>query len=74
MNESLNRKIRLRLPKVDEIITLNCREGESLLEALLRNKLPYRADCGGRGTCGKCRVKLLEGKLKITAWDKALFG
>jgi uncharacterized 2Fe-2S/4Fe-4S cluster protein (DUF4445 family) len=74
VNESLNRKIRLRLPKVDEIITLNCREGESLLEALLRNKLPYRADCGGRGTCGKCRVKLLEGKLKITAWDKALFG
>ncbi len=26
--------------------------------------------CGGRGNCGKCRVKVIEGDLKISTMDR----
>lgn len=48
-------------------------EQETLLETFLRNGLFYRADCGGRGTCGKCKIKVTEGELVITAQDAAVF-
>ena len=39
-------------------------EDESLLSLLQRSPgLPFDAPCGGNGTCGKCRLLLLEGKL-----------
>lgn len=28
------------------------------------------ADCAGRGTCGKCKLQLLEGELEITSFDR----
>ena len=33
--------------------------GQSLMEALTHAGLFLRADCGGKGSCGKCRVKLV---------------
>ncbi len=65
----MSTKITLLLPEEHQTLTIDCLEGESLLEAMLRQKVIYRADCGGRGTCGKCRVKVLAGELKVTAWD-----
>lgn len=53
-----------------EILSIECEEQETLLEAFLRHGLLCRADCGGRGTCGKCRIKVTEGNLKITVQDK----
>jgi Na+-transporting NADH:ubiquinone oxidoreductase subunit F len=35
--------------------------GSSLLETLIEQKLFIPSACGGRGTCGYCRVKVLEG-------------
>ncbi|MCR5623849.1 MAG: 2Fe-2S iron-sulfur cluster binding domain-containing protein [Lachnospiraceae bacterium] len=26
--------------------------------------------CGGRGNCGKCKVKVIEGELKISTMDR----
>ena len=66
-------KITLRYPEDHHSLILDCREGESLLEAMERQKVSYRAECGGRGACGKCRIKLLAGELKITSWDRACF-
>ncbi|MDR0709706.1 MAG: ASKHA domain-containing protein, partial [Spirochaetaceae bacterium] len=37
--------------------------GESVLSALARAGFALTAPCGGRGVCGKCRVKLLSGGL-----------
>jgi uncharacterized 2Fe-2S/4Fe-4S cluster protein (DUF4445 family) len=34
---------------------------ETLLEAAQKAGVPLDAPCGGRGTCGKCRVKILSG-------------
>lgn len=26
--------------------------------------------CGGRGSCGKCRIKVVEGELPVSTMDK----
>ena len=39
--------------------------GESLLDAAKRAGLALDAPCGGKGTCGKCRVKVPEGRSPI---------
>ncbi|MFW6070058.1 MAG: 2Fe-2S iron-sulfur cluster-binding protein, partial [bacterium] len=32
--------------------------------------LAIDSTCGGRGTCGKCKVRILKGDLAITAADR----
>ena len=40
----------------NQVITI---EGsESLMEALIRNRLPLQNICNGKGTCGKCKVRM----------------
>ncbi len=34
------------------------------LDVLLQSGIKVESDCGGKGTCGKCRVKILSGKVK----------
>ncbi len=36
---------------------INAKSGKSLMEALMDKSIFLRSDCGGKGTCGKCRVK-----------------
>ena len=38
-------------------------EGSSLLELLIREHLIIENPCNGRGTCGKCKVRHISGKL-----------
>lgn len=38
---------------------INAEKNESLLEALTRNQLPVDNVCNGRGTCGKCKVRII---------------
>lgn len=42
--------------------TLEALPGESLLELLRRGGFPVNAACGGNGTCGKCKVRLGDGR------------
>ena len=50
--------------------TLNIAEDESLLQALKRHGIYLVASCGGIGICSKCRVRLLEGKIRIVSTGK----
>lgn len=45
-------------------------EGESLLQAFKRQGVYLVASCGGKGICGKCRVRLIEGKWKTQSTGK----
>ena len=47
--------------------------GEYLLDAMIRLGIPIYGECGGRGTCGKCAVKVTEGDLNISLSDKNFF-
>ncbi|RMG03070.1 MAG: DUF4445 domain-containing protein, partial [Nitrospirae bacterium] len=42
----------------------------SLLDTLQANGIFLTASCGGKGTCGKCRIELLEGDLNIKGFGK----
>ena len=55
------------------VFTLQIKDGQSILSALMEADDSYTAVCGGRGYCGKCRIKVLEGYLPITTSDKECF-
>jgi uncharacterized 2Fe-2S/4Fe-4S cluster protein (DUF4445 family) len=46
--------------------------GATLLEAARFAGVSIDSDCGGRGSCGKCRVSALEGVLPLTPLEKKL--
>jgi len=42
-------------------VTIECNAGDNLLELARRANVAIDAPCSGNGSCGKCRVKLIEG-------------
>lgn len=38
-------------------------EGQSILEVLQRNNIYLPASCGGSGSCGRCKIRILDGKV-----------
>ena len=47
--------------------------GSKLIDALNENNISVESTCGGKGKCGKCKVKILEGKVSnITDNEKKL--
>ena len=44
-------------------VTIECNAGDNLLELARRANVAIDAPCSGNGSCGKCRVRLVEGQL-----------
>ena len=51
--------------------TLTVPGGRPLLETLTEEKLFIPSACGGRGTCGYCKVKVLEGGGPVVPTEEA---
>jgi uncharacterized 2Fe-2S/4Fe-4S cluster protein (DUF4445 family) len=47
-------------------------DSESILRALKKDGIYLVASCGGKGLCGKCRVKVLDGRTRIESTGKLL--
>ena len=45
-------------------VTIECNAGDNLLELARRANVAIDAPCSGNGSCGKCRVQLIEGQLE----------
>ena len=45
-------------------VEIECNSGDNLLEVARRANVAIDAPCSGNGSCGKCRVKLVEGELE----------
>ena len=45
-------------------ISIECNAGDNLLELARRANVAIDAPCSGNGSCGKCKVKLVEGELE----------
>ena len=45
-------------------VEIECNAGDNLLELARRGNVAIDAPCSGNGSCGKCRVKLIEGALE----------
>ncbi|MBF0521338.1 MAG: 2Fe-2S iron-sulfur cluster binding domain-containing protein, partial [Nitrospirae bacterium] len=50
--------------------TINVNDGETIYGALKRNGIYLVAPCGGKSTCGKCKVKILEGKAECRSYGR----
>jgi len=51
---------------------VNFHAGHSLLEVARSKGIALNAPCGGRGTCGKCLVRVLSGNAPATPEDRAI--
>ena len=45
-------------------VSIECNAGDNLLELARRANVAIDAPCSGNGSCGKCRVKLVEGEVE----------
>jgi uncharacterized 2Fe-2S/4Fe-4S cluster protein (DUF4445 family) len=52
--------------------TIAAGAGESIYKTLKNNGVYLVASCGGKGVCGKCRVRVLEGGTKVESTGKLL--
>lgn len=59
------------LKKVSEDL-ISCPLGTNLMEALCFCKIDLPFVCAGAGTCGRCRIKLLEGEAPLTDAESRL--
>jgi uncharacterized 2Fe-2S/4Fe-4S cluster protein (DUF4445 family) len=50
--------------------TIHAKADESIYKALKDNGVYLVASCGGKGVCGKCRVKVLEGPSRVESTGK----
>lgn len=54
-----------------ELVT--CNGEETIMDALVASGRAYSFPCGGRGTCGKCRIRVLDGELPASKADEGFF-
>lgn len=54
----------------DIVQMTECRAGENLLAILQKAGVCLPAPCGGRGRCGKCRVRIEKGRTLISKEEK----
>jgi len=52
---------------ISEKLEISAETGQTVLEALIGAGIFLRTDCGGKGSCGKCRVKLVAGTAERAA-------
>ena len=57
----MNKKIKITLSPIGKSIEIN--RGTPLIDVL--HEFGVEFPCGGKGTCGSCKVKLLKGELQI---------
>ncbi|MCI6468275.1 MULTISPECIES: ASKHA domain-containing protein [Faecalicatena] len=55
------------------IIEITGRKDQTLMEMLTEHGIFLSAVCAGRGTCGKCRIQVLEGEIEPSKEDKRFF-
>lgn len=57
----------------DKVFDVVSTEYETILEAINKQGAYFSAVCGGKGNCGKCKIRLLSGNLEVTASDQKHF-
>ena len=57
----------------EAVVTITGKKDQTLMEVLKEHNIFLSAVCAGRGTCGKCRIRVLEGEVKPSAEDGRFF-
>lgn len=48
-------------------------QGKSLLSIIQENNLGMESPCGGKGTCGKCKIKIIDGNINDLTQEELRF-
>ena len=56
-----------------EVYSFYEEEGTNLLELLQDHEIHLTASCGGHGTCGKCKIRVMDGEILPGEEDKKFF-
>ncbi len=74
-NDNLLLQVKWRPNSTHDLETkkILCPYSSNLLEVLQENHIFLPALCGGKGICGKCGIRILEGSLPITEVDRRIF-
>ncbi|MBA4372175.1 MAG: ferredoxin [Thermodesulfovibrio sp.] len=58
--------------KISSGKVIQAEPGQNIYQALKSNGIYLVASCGGKGVCGKCRVKVLEGPVRVESTGKLM--
>jgi uncharacterized 2Fe-2S/4Fe-4S cluster protein (DUF4445 family) len=50
--------------------TLPVSEGENIFQTLKSHEVYLLSSCGGKGTCGKCKVRIVEGRFEAVSYGR----
>lgn len=56
-------KLNLKIIKYDKTYSIKYNSQKTILENLIDNNIKISAPCNGHGTCGKCKIHLIDGKV-----------
>ncbi|MGN0159650.1 MAG: ASKHA domain-containing protein [Brotaphodocola sp.] len=65
--------VEIKVLSQGETSQILCEDQESILTAYQHQTGRGSAVCGGRGTCGKCKIRVISGELAITDSDRDMF-
>lgn len=65
--------IKLKIISDKNVADVKAFKGEKILDVFRREDIKISVPCGGKGRCGKCRIKIEEGNVEISEADKKFF-
>ena len=65
--------MKIQVQAFGEDLTIEALPGAKLLDYLNNASVAVNSSCGGKGTCFKCRVRVLKGFAAVTSADKKAF-
>ncbi len=71
--QSANHRVQITVYKDDQVTAFQLEKEVTLMDGLLREGYYISAVCGGKGRCGKCKVRVVEGAAGISAEDEKFF-
>lgn len=54
-------QVNLKIKDGYKIYNINAPKGVSIFHTLLKNHIDINSPCNGKGTCGKCKIRILKG-------------
>jgi len=65
--------LKLKVIQDNNIYNIEVNKGENIYDILVKNNIFINAFCGGKGNCGKCKIKVENGFVIINEKDRKFF-
>lgn len=62
--------MRIKVLRGEKELSIESHQNQNLMAMLLENNISVSNTCHGNGTCGKCKIRVVEGYLPITEADR----